>query len=281
MYPFAITSLLPQVLHELLDRGDQGWSQATREALAGLAALEQALGYPFARRELLRTALTLGSWCNENRAGPWSSNACLEFFGDAVLGLTAADAVWRRFPDCAEGDLTRMRASLVSEAGLADVARQLQLGSWLYLGRGDEKRGARDHSGTLADSLEATLGAVFLDARHRGRDALGSVRSVFDRLFGPRVDALAPEAALDPKSRLQQRIQASFRATPFYVSLGERTDSEGEVGWGARIELTLASGAKRVLGEGHGRSLRAAEVEAAREALRRLDAGEFADGSVT
>ena len=268
----AITSLLPEVLAELLARGDRGWRQDAAESLTGLADLEQGLCYSFARRELLRTALTLGSWCNENRATPWPSNACLEFFGDAVLGLTAADAVWRRFPDCAEGDLTRMRASLVSETALASAARTLDLGAWLFLGRGDEKRGARDHAGTLADSLEAVLGAVFLDARHSGRDALADVRGVFNHLFGGCLDGLAPEDALDPKSRLQQRIQAKYRVTPVYMSLGE-SDVDGEPRWAARIELTLSGAEPCVLGEGSGRSLRAAEVAAAREALVRLDAG--------
>ncbi len=264
-------SELPDVLLRLLTRGTPPWDDETQRGLDSLARLERRLGYAFERRELLRTALTLGSWCNEHRRAGWPSNACLEYFGDAVLGLAAADAVWRRFPDGGEGDLTRMRARLVSETALATVARDLELGGWLYLGRGDEQRGARDHDGTLADSLEAVLGAVFLDARHVGADPFSVASGFFRRQFGPHLDAMAPEDALDPKSRLQQRMQAAYRLTPVYVSLGEAGEGESSR-WCARVELVGdGSTSLRILGEGAGRSLRAAEIAAASDALTRLD----------
>lgn len=261
---------LPAVMESLPDRHeDEHVRQAVSAELPRLRGLEQRLGYAFARPALLRAAMTLGSWVNEHREQGWPSNACLEFFGDAVLDLVAADALWRQFPELAEGDLTRLRSTLVSEPGLAKVARDLELGQWLFLGRGDEKRGARDHGSTLADALEAVIGAVFLDARERGGDPFAAALSLFDRLFGERVDGLDPDHGLDAKSRLQQWVQSEYRVTPVYVPLGEPPPND-EPRWRARVELRMPDGAVEVLGEGEGRSLRAAEQAAARGALRSI-----------
>jgi ribonuclease-3 len=261
---------LPDVLEGLPDQAaEESVRKEALESLEPLSKLEDALGYAFARRALLRVSITLGSWVNEHRRAGWPSNACLEFYGDAVLGLVTADSLWRRFPDASEGDLTRLRASLVSEAALAEVARDIGLGRWLFLGKGDLKRGARGHAGTLADALEAVLGAVFLDARARGGDAFGSALSLFDRLFGKRVSALNLEHGLDAKSRLQQWVQSEHRLTPVYVPLGDRPPPDDPY-WRARVELHRPNGAVEVLGEGEGRSLRAAEQAAARAALRQF-----------
>ncbi|MFO7565113.1 MAG: ribonuclease III [Enhygromyxa sp.] len=248
---------LPEVLRTLPDA-----------ELTELEPLIEALGHAFTRPQLLRVALTVGSWANENRDAGWPSNACLEFFGDAVLDLVAADALWSRFPTLDEGPLTRLRASVVSERSLARAAQRIELGRWLFLGRGDEQRGARERDGTLADALEAVLGAVFLDARESGGDPLVAARQVFDRLFGERLRKLAPQDGLDPKSRLQQLIQAERRLTPVYVAVGEAPPPE-DPHWRARVELRDDEGVE-ILGEGEGRSLRAAERAAARDALARL-----------
>jgi ribonuclease-3 len=258
-----VRSALPEVLRELPGNPDG-------DPRHGLGPLIDALGHPFERPQLLRVALTLGSWANENRSAGWPSNACLEFFGDAVLDLVAADAVWRGFPQLDEGPLTRLRASLVSERSLARIARSVELGRWLFVGRGDELRGARDRDGTLADALEAVLGAVFLDARAAGLEPMASVTVLFDRLFGERLCKLAPEDGLDPKSRLQQLIQAERRQTPVYVAIGEPPPPEAPH-WHAQVELRIGDGDPvEVLGVGEGRSLRIAERNAALDALRRL-----------
>ena len=251
---------LPEVLRSLPELGEA----------EALAELEAALAHRFVQPALLRAALTVGSWANEHRDAGWPSNACLEFFGDAVLDLLAADALWRRFPTLDEGPLTRLRASLVSERSLARVARRIDLGSWLYLGKGDEQRGARDRDGTLADALEAVLGSVFLDARAAGREPMAVAGASFEALFGERVRRLRPEDGLDPKSRLQQLIQAERRLTPVYAAIGEPPPPENPH-WRARVELRLDDGAVEILGEGEGRSLRAAERDAARKALVELD----------
>ncbi|MFV8756302.1 ribonuclease III family protein [Nannocystaceae bacterium ST9] len=263
-----MASKLPAVLRRL---PDPATDPGVAAELDRLAALSEALDHEFGHPALLRVALTVGSWTNENRDAGWPSNACLEFFGDAVLDLVAADALWQRFPDLPEGPLTRLRASVVSERSLAKAAKRVGLGSWLFLGRGDEQRGAREREGTLADALEAVLGAVFLDARARGEDpTIASVR-VFDRLFGAQVHALTADDGIDPKSALQQLVQAERRLTPVYVAIGEPPPPESPH-WRAKVELRPVGGAVEVLGEGEGRSLRAAEHGAARAALARLRA---------
>jgi ribonuclease-3 len=236
----------------------------------GLLGLQDRLGHRFARPALLRVALTLGSWANEHKGSGWPSNACLEFFGDAVLGLVAADALWRRLPELAEGELTRLRAMLVSERSLALAAESIELGGWLYMGRGDLKRGGRSHPATLADAVEAVLGAVFLDARQAGGAPLDAAAGVFDRLMGPRVAALRPEHGIDPKSRLQHWAQGRLRVTPVYVRVGDPPVPE-DPRWTARVELRFADGHVEVLGEGQGRSLKEAEQAAALDALAQVD----------
>ena len=261
---------LPKVLTGLPDPMLPVDDDTAPPAEGGLASLMAVLGHDFADPALLRVALTLGSWANEHRDAGWPSNACLEFYGDAVLGLTAADALWRRFPGLAEGELTRLRAAMVSEPSLAEAARHLGLGQWLYLGRGDLKRGGRDHPSTLADAMEAVLGAVFLDAREAGRAPLEAAAAVFGRLLGERLATLRPEHGLDPKSRLQHWAQGRFRVTPVYVRVGEPPPPD-DPRWQARVELRFGDGRVEVLGEGEGRSLKRAERAAARQALDRLE----------
>jgi ribonuclease-3 len=261
---------LPKVLLELPDPSAPVEDDTRPPGQDGLPGLEARLGHRFARPALLRVALTLGSWANEHKGSGWPSNACLEYFGDAVLGLLAADALWCRFPELAEGELTRLRAALVSEETLAAAAESLELGEWLYLGRGDLKRGGRSHAATLADAVEAVLGAVFLDARESGGAPLEAAARVFDRLMGQRVVELRPEHGVDPKSRLQHWAQGRLRVTPVYVRVGEPPPPD-DPRWTARVELRFTDGHVEVLGEGQGRSLKEAERAAARAALAQVD----------
>lgn len=258
---------VPEVLRALPPADDDAApSGIAAEPRPRLAELESRLGYVFARPSLLRAALTLGSWANEHPDSGWPSNACLEFFGDAVLDLLAADAIWQRHPLLDEGELTRLRAIIVAEPALADVATALDLGAFLWLGRGDDRLGGRRHRATLADATEAVLGAVFLDARQRGEDPLGSAAQVFARLFDTVLEAAHPQRALDPKTRLQHWAQALHRIAPTYVRIDAR-GGDGPPRWRARVELRLPSGDVHVLGEGEGESLREAERRAAAAAL--------------
>ncbi len=262
---------LPETLAALPDAAEPE-VDAPPGGVAALAELQGRLGYAFARPSLLRAALTLGSWANEHPDAGWPSNACLEFFGDAVLGLLAADALWQRHPGLQEGELTRLRASVVSESSLFEVARSIDLGAFLWLGRGDDKLGGRQHRSTLADALEAVLGAVFLDARAQGLRAADEAAAVFTRLFDAALAGVDPDTALDPKTRLQHWAQARHRVAPSYVRLDVRGD-EGPPRWRARVELRLGEAAPLVLGEGEGTSIREAERHAAEAALATLPAG--------
>lgn len=265
-----VVTRLPKVLRELPEPGVRLDDGTEPEPEFDLEALQARLGYRFAEPALLRVALTLGSWANEHTDAGWPSNACLEFFGDAVLDLIAADAVWRRFPELAEGELTRLRASLVAEASLVRVATALTLGQYLYLGRGDLKRGGREHASTLADAVEAVLGAVFLDARESGRQPEEAAAGVFEAWLGARVATLQPQHGIDAKSRLQHWVQAQHRVTPRYDRVGE-PPPPGEPVWRARATVEFPDGSVKVLGEGEGRSLKRAEQAAAADALSGLE----------
>lgn len=242
------------------------------DPVADIEALERLagrLGYGFTRPALLRAALTLPSWVNEHPNAGWPGNACLEFLGDAVLDLVTADALWRRFPDLSEGTLTRLQASVVSEPALAAAAREAGLGEFLFVGRGDRRDGTLERAGALADTLEAVLASVFLDARADGRDPLTAAAGVVEVLLGARIAALRPDDGVDAKSRLQALMQARHRRAPIYVPVGERPTGP-EPQWRVEVRLTGADGQVQVLGEGAGRNLRIAEQAAAAAALERL-----------
>ena len=134
-----------------------------------MESLENRLGYRFRNRELLAEALNHSSYANEHRGG-LGSNERLEFLGDSVLGFVSAEYLFQGHPDLPEGDLTRMRAALVCEQSLYEVARELELGSCLKLGRGEEAGGGRERQSILADATEAVFAAVYLDC---GRGAEG------------------------------------------------------------------------------------------------------------
>lgn len=266
-----MTSALPEALQSLPEPS-LAWDDGTAPpGEGGLEALEAALGHRFARPALLRVALTLASWTNEHDGSGWPSNACLEFFGDAVLDLVAADTLWRRFPTLAEGELTRLRAAVVDEPSLARAAAAIRLGDHLWLGRGDVKRGARTHAGTLADAVEAVLGAVFLDAREAGADPVAAAAAVFERLLGPSLDALRPGDELDPKTRLQHWAQGRHHVTPTYVRIGAPPEPAAPT-WRVRVELRFVDGHTEALAYGEGRSLKRAEREAATRALEHIAA---------
>lgn len=235
------------------------------------AGLTARLGYGFRRLELLRAALTAPSSVNEPQSAGWPSNGCLEFLGDAVLDLVAADTLWRRFPALGEGALTRLRASLVSEASLAAAAREIGLGEFLVVGRSETAGGKELRDGSLADAVEAVLAAAFLDARAAGEDPLAAAGAVFEALLGARVAVMSPADGVDAKSRLQLLMQARHRRAPAYQPVSGRP-AEHEGLWRVQATLTLPEGQVLVLGEGAGVSLRAAEQEAARVALLALEA---------
>ncbi len=211
--------------------------------------------------DLLSLALTHRSYAYEHGGLP--TNERLEFLGDAVLGLTVTDELFHRHPDRSEGDLAKLRSSIVNTQALADVARQLTddgLGAHLLLGRGEVNTGGADKSSILADGMESLLGAVYL---HHGID---SARQVILRLFGALLDA-APTlgAGLDWKTSLQELTAARGLGAPSYVVSSTGPDHDKEF-----TAVVLVTDTE--YGSGLGRSKKEAEQQAAAAAWTALDA---------
>lgn len=225
------------------------------------ADLEARLGYHFTDRALLETALTHTSWLNETSAQGRDDNERLEFLGDAVLALVTSDLLMAQLPDAPEGDLSRARAALVSEGGLSRAAAKLDLGKFVWLGRGEEKTGGRARPSILANALEAVLGAVYLDG------GLEAARRIAARLFQPELGDVQRHARLDFKSRLQERAQALWQAAPVYDVVGvSGPDHEKRF----EVALTIAG---RAWGRAGGRSKKEAEQSAAAAALEAIERG--------
>jgi ribonuclease III len=201
----------------------------------------------------LEQALTHPSYANEQRDA--SDNQRLEFLGDSVLGFCSSELLYARFPSADEGTLTRMRARLVNADALADFARQQGIAAALRLGRGAEVSGLRERTNVLADAVEALIAAAFLDA------GLDAARRACERVVAAALGSLELDAARDPKSELQERVQAAGDVPPIY----EVVDSGGPAHerW---FEVSARIGGREV-GRGRGRSKRQAEFAAARAAL--------------
>ena len=222
--------------------------------------LERALGVTLRDRDLLKRALTHRSFAYENGGLP--TNERLEFLGDAVLSIVVTDHLYASFPDMPEGHLAKLRASVVNMNALADVARDIGVGEWLLLGRGEEFSGGRDKASILADTFEALLGAVYLD---RG---LGSASKVIHKFFDPLIaDAATRGASLDWKTSLQELTATRMLGVPEY------SVSESGPDHAKRFNATALVGGTE-LGSGEGRSKKEAEQRAAEAAWTALTAEE-------
>jgi ribonuclease-3 len=233
-----------------------------------VAQLTQRLGLPEGsiRQELAVEALRHGSFVHERSLAAGRehlrSNERLEFLGDAVLGFLIARRAYEHFPSSPEGDLTRLRASLVREESLARVARQIGLGELLLLGRGEERGGGRENASRLADALEAVIAAVFLSS------GMERTSEVVERILGP-LFTQAESMAHDPKTELQQLFQARRRVPTYQVLAVSGPDHARSYDVEVRLDGTA-------LGRGGGRSKKEAEQAAARAALGSRQALELA-----
>jgi len=215
-------------------------------------ALETTLDHRFANPDHLAVSLTHRS------AGEGSNNEKLEFLGDAVLSLAMSDLLMARFPEAREGDLSKIRASLVNAEVLARKARELGLGRWLRLGKGEERSGGREKLSILAAAYEAVLGAVYLDAGYE------TARDTVEAHFAADLGEHQTVGLRDYKTELQELTQRLFRETPAYT-LVEESGPDHE----KRFVSEIAIGGCP-LGRGVGRSKKTAEQAAAMEALRGL-----------
>jgi ribonuclease-3 len=228
-------------------------------------ALDRAIGVRFTDPELRRMALTHRSFAFEH--GLEVTNERLEFLGDSVLGLVVTDMAYREFPDMPEGQLAKLRAAVVNMQALAEVARTLELGHVVLLGRGEEQSGGRDKASILADALEAVFGAIYLDL------GLDAARELVERLFRPRMQAyVRGEGDRDHKTILQELASQELRAMPEYRLEERGPDHEKE------FTATVFLGGE-AFGTGVGRSKKEAEQQAAREAYARIAQRSGVDGA--
>ncbi len=219
--------------------------------------LQNQLGHRFKDESLLTLALTHSSYANEHNL---INNERLEFLGDAVLELCISRILFFGFPDVSEGHLTKLRAGLVSEASLARVARSLSLGTYVYLGKGEEHQGGRSRDSVLSDTLEAVLGAVYLDAGYSA--AQKCIKKIFSEYIPESVDMVP--SCKDYKSRLQEATQSLFKARPVYTLL-ESAGPEHEKVYLVRVELP--NGVKI---DARASSVKKAEQKAAGMAIKNL-----------
>lgn len=224
--------------------------------------LARLLGHRFQRADLLDQALT-----HRSAGGP--NNERLEFLGDALIGFVVAETLVARLPEADEGTLSRMRATLVKRESLAELARSLALGDYLRLGAGELRTGGHNRDSILADALEAVLGAVYLDA------GFETARAVAVNLFGASLGQVsAAPAGKDPKTRLQELLQARRRPIPEYqvLSIGGSQHAQS-----FRVSCLVTD--QGILTQGEGSSRRRAEQAAAEAMLERL--AEAADREAT
>jgi len=223
--------------------------------------LEKKLGYTFKDTTLLYQAFQHASYVNEKGDEGLKDNERLEFLGDAVLDLAVSHILMDHFPEIDEGDLSRYRSMIVDEQGLCAAASNLKLGDYILLGKGEERTNGRKKPSILANTMEALLGAIYLDAGYD--QALQIVQSIFSSSL-KRIDR--PEMAHDFKSRLQEFTQKVSRTMPKYRLIKEKGPPHD------RRFIVEISYEGKTLAQGEGRSKKEAEQHAAREALLCLKA---------
>ena len=221
--------------------------------------LEKKLNYTFRNPALLGEALSHSSYANEHRANHLNSNERLEFLGDSVLGFVTAEFLFTQHPNLPEGDLTRIRAALVCEQSLYEVAKKLELGRYLKLGRGEEAGGGRDRTSILADATEAVFAAVYLDGGIAEASAL-----IHRVLLDVEREEIVEERRRDFKTSLQELIQRQADQVLSYRMIGEQGPDHAKI---FQAEVLLNG---EPLGSGFGRSKKEAEQSAAKAALQTL-----------
>jgi ribonuclease III len=221
-----------------------------------LEKLSKTLDYTFKQPELLSQALRHSSYVNEQADQNLKDNERLEFLGDAVLDLAVSHVLMGLFPDAKEGDLSKYRAMVVDELGLYQVAQRLRLGDYLLLGRGEEQSGGGAKPSILANTVEALLGALYLDA------GFEITMEIIRRLFAPLLEKVGvQEMPSDFKSLLQEHTQQNYKTLPQYSLSGESGPAHDKT---FKVVLTLNG---NIVAEGEGKSKKEAEQKAAREAF--------------
>lgn len=227
--------------------------------MSDLKNLQQRLGIAFKDESLLQQALTHSSYTNENPDLPVADNERLEFLGDALLSFIVADELYLKFSDLHEGELTEIRASLIRQETLADIASELKLGEHLLLGKGEELTGGRRKQTNLADAFEALIGAIYID---RGPNTVRNF--VLNKLSGKLAKVKVTGIGHNYKALLQELTQAKHKKLPAY-RIVEASGPDHDKRFVVEVMLE-----NRILGSGSGKTKRAAEMEAARSAWEKM-----------
>ncbi|MBP8173022.1 MAG: ribonuclease III [Aeromonadaceae bacterium] len=218
-----------------------------------LKRLEKKLGYLYVNDDLLKRAIT-------HRSAGSRHNERLEFLGDSILSLVIAEALYHRFPDVSEGDMSRMRATLVREKTLAELAREFDLGEYLILGPGELKSGGYRRESILADTVEAIIGSIYLDSD------MERIRTLLLQWYASRLDEIRPGAdQKDPKTRLQEFLQGRRRPLPSYAVIKVKGEAHNQE---FTVQCDIEGMEAPVIGVGSSR--RKAEQSAAEKALEQL-----------
>lgn len=221
--------------------------------MLNLTELEEVIGYEFNQKGLLRQALTHSSFANEKHMKKHSDNERLEFLGDAVLEVVSSEFLFQNYPNMPEGDLTKFRASIVCEPTLAMCTREIKLGKFLFLGKGENQTGGRERKSILSDALEAVIGAIYLDG------GFEPARAFIHRFI--LTDIEHKKLFYDSKTILQEIVQGNYDEPLHYVLLAEEGPDHDK-----NFRVAAQIGDKRI-GEGSGHTKKAAEQEAAYQAL--------------
>ncbi len=221
-----------------------------------LKEFQAMTGYQFQQEGLLRQALTHSSYANEKHMKKHSDNERLEFLGDAVLEVVSSEFLFLNYPDYPEGDLTKLRASLVCEPTLAFCTNELHLGDYLYLGKGEDQTGGRKRKSILSDALEAVIGAIYLDG------GFASAKEFILKYI--LTDIEHKQLFYDSKTILQEIVQAKYTEELNYQLMGEEGPDHDK-----RFIVEARIGTQ-VIGQGIGHTKKAAEQEAAYQALLKI-----------
>lgn len=228
--------------------------------MPNIGSLQESLSVGFLNPSLLEQALIHSSYLNEYPDTVTASNERLEFLGDAVLGFIVAEKLYQDYPGLAEGEMTRIRSVLVRRETLAQIASDLKLGDYLYLGKGEEVGGGRQKPANLAGAMEAVIAAIYLD-----RGLLVARELVLTWLAGELQEVVGQRKGVDYKSQLQEVIQSEYRSSPSYRTVQATGPDHDKL---FTVEVIIGD---RVLGRGAGKSKKLAETEAARDALKRFN----------
>lgn len=220
--------------------------------------LEQRMGYVFQDKSLLRQALIHSSYVNEHHMSRLECNERLEFLGDAVLELSSSQFLFEKYPDFPEGELTKLRASIVCEPTLADCAEELSLGQELLIGRGEDRTGGREKASLLSDALEAVIGAIYLDG------GFANAKEFVVRLILNDIEH--KKLFFDSKTIFQEMVQGNIPGEISYHPLGESGPDHDKT---FSVEVWIG---EQCMGQGSGRTKKAAEQMAAYRAICRLKA---------